>query len=180
MKTIKNNPAVLIDFLPTFAKKDFFLILGGSIFMIALSHLRIYLPHSLVPHTGQTLGVLLIGLSFGLKRALISTGIFLFARPFIGLPFEIHTSGYLLGMFIASGVLGYLSQKGYARKFSTLIPVILLAKLIIYTCGVIVLSSFIGWEKAFLTGVIPFIPSMVVKTIFCAAMLPVVYKVVED
>lgn len=177
MKVAKSNPVVLIDYLPQFALKDLFLILGGVAFMVALSHLRIYLPNSPIPHTGQTLGVLLISLSFGFRRSLAATGLFLMARPFIGLPIEIQSTGYLAGMFIASGVLGYMTELGWGRKFSHVLLLVFIGKLIIYSSGVMVLSNFIGWKQAISFGVVPFIPTMILKAILCAWMLPVAYKV---
>src|ERR1700743_3707354 len=61
-------------------------IVGGSLFIAALSQLSIPLPFTPVPLTGQTLAVLLIGAALGSKRGLAAVALYL-TEGAAGLPF---------------------------------------------------------------------------------------------
>lgn len=177
---MKSTPVVLTDCIPAHASKNILLVLGGVVFISILSHIRVYLPHSPVPHTGQSIGVILIGLTYGRNKAFLTTLLYLMVRPFIGLPLELTSSGYLAGMLLASLALGWMSENGWGRKFSQVIMQVFIAKLLIFGCGVIVLGSIIGFEKALYVGVVPFIPTMILKALLCAWMVPVAWKVVKN
>jgi biotin transport system substrate-specific component len=68
MTTIAPLRAVLIP--RTTALTNATLLLGGTLFMSVMAQIAIPVPGSPVPITGQTLGVLLIGSSYGASLGL--------------------------------------------------------------------------------------------------------------
>ena len=99
-------------------------IIGGVGFIAALAQISIPIPGSPVPVTGQTLAALLIGTTYGARLGFITFSTYLLAgiagAPiFAGSTHGIErvtgaTGGYLVGMLLASFVLGYLA--GQKRK----------------------------------------------------------------
>src|SRR4051794_850276 len=90
---------------------------AGIAILALLSQISIHLPFTPVPITGQTLGVLLIALTFGLPRAPWIVGSYLVAG-LVGMPvFAVApfgpTAGYLLGMLGAAFAVGALAHRGW-------------------------------------------------------------------
>jgi len=168
---------------PQDARKDLLraalLVLTGTIF-IALSA-RVQVPMWPVPMTMQTFAVLLIGMTFGARLAGITLLTYI-AQGALGLPVFASgvgmaslmgpTAGYIMGFGVAAVVTGYLADRGgatgYLRSFATA----LLGGAIIYALGTVWLAQFIGVERAFTLGVIPFVPGDVVKCALVALALP--------
>jgi len=83
------------------------LVAGGTLFLAALAQISIPIPGSPVPVTGQTLGVLLIGTTYGSGLGLTTFAIYLLAGiagapVFAGASYGIEkitgaTGGYLIG-----------------------------------------------------------------------------------
>lgn len=150
-------------------------------FLTALgAKLRIYLPFTPVPITGQTFFVILSAIVLG-KYALQSMLIYAFLGA-IGMPFFAAekpaiafkgftivfgaTFGYVFGFILAASILGYFIDSSLnARKLAYQISLISFATALIYLCGVSWLIFFAGmsFEEALLKGVLPFIPGDVFK-----------------
>ena len=84
---------------------DLSLALAGSILMALMAQIRIYVPFSPVPITGQTFGVLFLGAVLGGKIGALSM-VFYIVEGLSGLPvFAGVGSGpaYLLGPIAAAG-----------------------------------------------------------------------------
>lgn len=98
--------------------RDLLLVIGGSLLVAAFAQLRIVLPFTPVPITGQTLAVLLVGATLGKNRAGISMLLYLgmglagmpvFASGAQGLAYlSGATGGFLIG-FVAAAYLGWLA-----------------------------------------------------------------------
>jgi biotin transport system substrate-specific component len=66
--------------------RDLLLVLGGSLFVAALAQVRIPLPFTPVPITGQTFGVMLVGAGFGARLGFLTLLVYLL-EGILGLPF---------------------------------------------------------------------------------------------
>jgi biotin transport system substrate-specific component len=163
--------------------RDVFLVFGASLAVAGLAQVSIPLPFTPVPITGQTLGVLLSGIVLGSRRAALAMALYLLEGA-IGLPFFAGgrsglggpTTGYLLAYPIAAFLTGLLAERGWDRKPLTAALAMLTGSLAIFTLGALWLSSFVGGaQKAFLLGVLPFIPGDLLKTTIAAGLLPTIW-----
>ncbi len=159
----------------------------------ALAQGRFFLPDNPVPITFQTYGVLLTGGLLGFRWGLASAVVYYLAGM-VGVPvfqsggsgwqYVAHgvTGGYLLGFILATGVTGYMSQRGWNRGAS-LWPMTLSA-LLVYGPGLIWLAVFdFGWPaegQLFSSGMYPFIPGDIVKVMLAALTVGVLWKVADS
>ncbi len=67
------------------ALMDALLVVGGSLIVAGLAQIRIPLPFTPVPLTGQTLGVLLVAAALGSSRGAASLALYL-VEGLLGLP----------------------------------------------------------------------------------------------
>ena len=166
----------------TFVKNIFLIILGTILLTISS---KIQVPFWPVPMTMQTFVVFLIGAAYGWQLA----GLTLFAylvEGALGLPVFAKggglayligpTAGYLYGMFLASIIIGFLSQKGFADSYLLCLFSIIIGSIIIFALGVGYLGSIIGYDKAILAGLTPFIPSEIFKIALAVALIPSISK----
>lgn len=143
----------------------------GVGFLGALSQVVIPLPFTPVPVTGQTFGVALLALLWGRKRGWSSVGAYLVLGS-AGLPLfsrasslwvAAPTTGYLIGMFAAAGIMGMLSDRGFVRGFKRAFAAAALGSAITFVFGVAVLAQFVPDGQALALGWIPFIPGDLIK-----------------
>ena len=97
------------------------LIIGGVFFLAALAQIAIPVPGSPVPVTGQTLGVLLVGTTYGASLGFATFATYLLvgiagAPVFAGQSYGIEkavggTGGYLMGRLVSTFLLGLHAQK---------------------------------------------------------------------
>ena len=153
-------------------------VLGGVILMSLLAQVRIVLPWTPVPITGQTFGVAVLALLWGSRLSLVTFATYLFFGA-IGAPIFAGgisgltvgpTLGYLGGMLIASIVVGRLSDRGWANHFKTALGASYIGSMIIFSCGVFGLSFYIPKDQLFIAGVLPFLPGDLIKNILAAAI----------
>ena len=145
---------------------------------------RIYLPFSPVPITGQVFAALLSGVIcggiFGSISQIIYIGLgiagfnwFAAFSPSAGHLFTSPTGGYLIGFVIAPLVIGrYTDRYISARKFFSQIKLMMLGVGIIYIPGAIVLRLVMRltlWQML-LQGVIPFILVDLIKAFLAASV----------
>ncbi|NJN15174.1 MAG: biotin transporter BioY [Oscillochloris sp.] len=168
---------------------DLALVLGGSLFVALCAQIRIPLPFSPVPITGQTLGVLLVGSLLGPRLGLLAMLLYL-VQGAIGLPFFAGgeagwqrfagaTGGYLVAFPIAAALSGWLATRGWDRKFGSSILAMALSMGLIYLVGAAWLSTFIGVEAAIANGVLPFLLVDALKIALAGAALPGGWKLVR-
>ncbi|HZI27972.1 MAG TPA: biotin transporter BioY [Gemmatimonadaceae bacterium] len=188
MPETMSHPKVLIDSLWTRdgLARDFTLVLGGSLFIAAAAQLRIALPFTPVPLTGQTFAVLLLGALYGAKRG-AATAMSYLMLGIMGLPvfsaappgpaaLVSPTAGYLAGFVAAAWVTGSLSERGWDRKPITAALAMLIGSAVLFACGLLWLGRFTGWDLVIQTGLLPFIPGDLVKIALATALLPAGWK----
>ena len=159
------------------------LALGVAAMVGLLAQVRVILPWSPVPITGQTFAVLLAailmgrwwgGISMAMYVALGAAGIPWFNGLTSGLG---ATAGYMAGFILAALFLGYFSDRYIrARGFTSMLGLMLTASLvIIYVPGLIWLSFWlnstgISWNMASLLamGLTPFIVGDITKSVLAA------------
>lgn len=159
-----------------------------SIFFAGLTGLaaqiRIPLPFSPVPLSGQTFAVILSGIMLG-EFAVCSQAIYVILGA-VGIPWFAGfkgglsvilgpTGGYLIGFIFASLFIGYFTKK-YNRNFLKMLLVIAIANILIYLFGLAQLAYYMKFIKGsevslisvFFAGLIPFIPGDIIKIILAA------------
>ena len=167
------------------------LIAGGAIFLAALAQISIPVPGSPVPVTGQTLGVLLIGTTYGSGLGLATFAMYLLAGiagapVFAGASSGIEkitgaTGGYLIGMMVATFLLGVLAKRQLDQRFLTALPTMLIGTITIFAFGLFWLHYFTGndWNWTISAGLVPFIFGEILKIVIAGTSLPVVWRFVN-
>ena len=167
-------------------------IVGGVGFIALLAQIAIPVPGSPVPVTGQTLAVLLIGTTYGARLGVLTFATYLLAGV-AGAPIFAPagtsanhgidrligaTGGYLVGMLVASLVLGYLADRKADQKFRTSFPALLLGDAIIFTFGLLWLQQTLNlsWSQTIAAGFTPFILGEALKIAITATSLPLVWR----
>jgi len=165
-----------------------FLVVIGSLLLAASAQFKI--PLYPVPVTGQTLVVLLIGMTYGARLGGVTVAAYLFQGA-VGLPvfaggaFGIATlfgvtGGYLFGFLAAAVAMGKLAERGMGRTVTSTVIAMLIGNLVIYLMGATWLGSFIGFEKAVAVGVVPFLYGDFAKLIVAAGLMPVAWRLVKS
>ena len=149
-----------------------------------MAQIRIYLPFSPVPITGQVFAVLLSGVIcgglFGSLSQLIYIGLgiagipwFAAFSPAYGHLFASPTGGYLIGFVIAPWLIGrYTDRYIGARTFFSQIRLMMLGVGVIYISGAVVLALVMRltlWQTL-LMGVVPFILVDLIKAALAASV----------
>jgi len=167
-------------------------VAGGVGFIALLAQIAIPVPGSPVPVTGQTLAVLLIGTTYGARLGVLTFATYLLAGV-AGAPIFAPsgtsanhgidrligaTGGYLVGMLVASLVLGYLADRKADQKFRTSFPALLLGDAIIFTFGLLWLQQTLNlsWSQTIAAGFTPFILGEALKIAITATSLPLVWR----
>ena len=175
------------------------LIVAGALFVALAAQIRIQLPQTPVPITGQTLGVLLVGGALGLRRASLSMllylaiGLFLpvYAGGASGVDTFVSqdaagrwaigaTGGYLIGFVLAAALVGWLAELGWDRRFIGAVGAMVLANLVVYVFGVAWFMAATGRDLvgAVTLGVVPFLFADALKVVLAAVLFPVAWWVV--
>lgn len=169
--------------------RDLSLITLGALFVAALAQVRIQLPFTPVPLTGQTFAVLLAGAALGSKRGAASLALYTLMGA-LGLPFFAGgasglaymsgpTLGYLAGFVAAAYVVGLLAERGLERSVRTSFVPFLAGTLVIYAFGAGWLAVLFGIEQALRLGVLPFLIGDAIKMALAALALPSAWRLVE-
>jgi biotin transport system substrate-specific component len=179
-----SHPRVLIDSVWSRdgLARDLTLVFGGSLLIAAAAQVRIALPFTPVPVTGQTFAVLLLGALYGAKRG-AATAMTYLMLGIMGLPvfsaappgpaaLVSPTAGYLAGFVAAAWVTGALSERGWDRKPITAAMAMLIGSAVLFACGLLWLGRFTGWGVVLQTGLLPFIPGDLLKIALATALLP--------
>lgn len=164
------------------------LVFTGALFLAALAQVAIPVPGSPVPVTGQTLGVLLLATAYGANLGAATFALYLligiagapvFANQGHGVERLVGpTGGYLVGMLVASWVLGALAGRKWDQRFLSAITTMLIGNVIIFTFGLIWLHEYTekDWVWTFGAGLTPFILGEILKIIIAGTSLPAVWK----
>jgi biotin transport system substrate-specific component len=148
------------------------------------AQIRIYLPFSPVPITGQVFAVLLSGVICGgvfgslsqliyIVLGMVGVGWFAAGFPPSGYLFASPTGGYFIGFVIAPLVIGrYTDRYIKARTFISQIKLMMIGVVVIYIFGATVLALVMRltlWQTL-LQGVIPFILVDLIKASLAASV----------
>ncbi len=153
---------------------------GLSLFA-ALSQLRLVLPWTPVPVTGQTFAALLVALLWGsrLGTAVVAMAMLVVA-PAFGLQGSLWalgaTQGYLLGMLSATFLVGLLADRGWGRSWPQALLAVSLGTLVIYALGLMVLWLYVPRVELLSLGLWPFLPGDIVKAILAAGLSVKIHK----
>jgi biotin transport system substrate-specific component len=164
------TPATLTAVAGSSLLRQALMTLGGALFLAALSQVAIGYP---VPTTLQTLGVMLIGLTFGFRLAGATLATYLLAGaaglPFFA-PFALGTSGYLVGFLLGAAAIGWLADRGVTRTWIGTIGALLVGEAIIFALGVTWLAYALDMSAgaAIAAGLTPFILVDAVKLALAA------------
>ncbi len=187
---MKNNTTLINSLLSTYEintqYKNIALILFGTLLLAVSS--KIQVPFWPVPMTMQTFIVFIIGMSFGWKLA-FSTLIAYLVEGALGLPVFAKgggllylmgpTAGYLYGMTIAAGVIGFFAERGYNKSYIKSLISLMIGTIIIFVLGVGYLGSVIGYDKALAGGLYPFIPSEFFKIGLAVILIPSITRYIN-
>ena len=164
-------------------------IVGGTLFIAALAQIAIPVPGSPVPVTGQTLAVYLIGTTYGARLGFATFSTYLLAG-IAGAPVFAPaatqglarltgaTGGYLIGMLVATLILGALADRKADQKFKTSFPALISGSVIVFTFGLIWLNVSLNltWAQTISAGLTPFIFGEVIKIAITATSLPLIWR----
>ena len=187
---MKNNSTLVHLLLSTYKINTYYkniaLVLFGTLLLAVSS--KIQVPFWPVPMTMQTFIVFIIGMSYGWKLA-FSTLIAYLAEGALGLPVFAKgggllyligpTAGYLYGMAIAAGVIGFLAERGYNDSYIKSLISLIIGTVIIFVLGVGYLGSVIGYDKALAGGLYPFIPSEFFKIGLAVILIPSITRYIN-
>lgn len=164
---------------------------AGTLFLAGLAQIALPIPGSPVPVTGQTLGVLLIGTSYGATLGL-STLLTYLLVGLVGAPVFADgghglsrltgaTGGYLIGMLIAALVVGALAGRKWDQRVRTALVAILLGDAIIFSFGLFWLHTYTdkSWGWTLGAGLTPFIIGEALKIAIAGTSLPLVWRFVH-
>jgi biotin transport system substrate-specific component len=169
-------------------------IAAANILLALCAHMVIPVPWTPVPITGQTFGVLFVGVLLGSRRGGIALVLYLL-EGFAGLPvfqplglagparFLGPTAGYLMSYPAAAFVTGWLVERGaqidLARRANShfaglsLISALISGEAIIFLGGCVwlTLGLGLGWKLALDQGALPFIPGEIIKMALIVAAI---------
>jgi biotin transport system substrate-specific component len=175
----------------TTALSNAVLVVSGVLGLAALAQIAIPVPGSPVPVTGQTLGVLILGTTYGSTLGFTTFAIYIlagiagapvFANSGHGLDRIVGaTGGYLIGMLVATLVLGQLARFRLDQKFLTALPSMLIGTVTTFSFGLVWLHQYTGqsWSWAITAGLTPFIIGEALKIAIAGTSLPAIWRVVN-
>lgn len=157
------------------------LVVAGSLVLWASA--KIQVPFYPVPMTLQTLAIMAIAASFGMRLGIAAVLLYLAEGAFglpvfagtpekgIGLAYMIGpTGGYLVGFVLAVGLVGWLAERGFDGNVFKLFGVMLAGDVVIFALGIFWLGTMLGWDKPILDwGLYPFILGDVTKIALAAS-----------
>lgn len=172
-----------ISFLPTAALAPTLLrIVCGSLFIAAAAQISI--PFWPVPVTMQPFAIMLIGLLYSPSMAASIVGAYVM-EGLIGLPvfsgfagglsvLLTPKAGYILGFMPMAVAISVFARLAGASRIKLFMAAFVGAQ-VVYLLGLPWLASFVGWEKAFQLGYMPFM----VKEVLSAALAAVSVLVIK-
>lgn len=175
--------------LPRHQTATIALVVSFALLTALAAQVRIPLPFTPVPITGQTFAVLLSGAALGRVAGAASQGLYLL----MGLAFPFYaggasgwsyatgaTGGFLVGFVAAAWVIGTLAERDQDRTIVTSIPAFLTGNVVIYLFGIPWLASVAGVSltRAVELGFAPFVVGDLAKVVLAGAMLPMAWKLV--
>ncbi|SDR66206.1 biotin transporter BioY [Agrococcus carbonis] len=167
--------------------KDLLLVAAGIAVVAALAQVEI--PMWPVPITGQTLGVMLVAATLGMRRGIAAMGGYMAlglagAPVFAGFTGSIAaigkpSFGFIIGFIATAAVVGWLAERRWDRRPVLAIALFGLASLIPFAFGIPYMAAVLAamgapvdLAGALAVGFVPFIVGGLVKWAIAAAVLP--------
>jgi biotin transport system substrate-specific component len=182
---------VIAGVLPRRSVVTLVLVTGFALLTALAAQIRIPLPFTPVPITGQTFAVLLSGAALGSGAGAASQVLYVALGLF--LPFYAggasgwehatgSTGGFLIGFIVAAWVVGKLAESRQDRSVSTAIPAFLTGTIVIYLLGVpwLAHSLDVSWVRATELGLAPFVIGDLVKAALAGLTLPAAWRLAGD
>ena len=167
------------------------LVVSGVLGLAVLAQIAVPVPGSPVPVTGQTLGVLILGTAYGSTLGVTTFAIYILVG-IAGAPVFANsghgwdriagaTGGYLIGMLVATFILGQLARFRLDQNFLTALPSMLIGTITTFSFGLVWLHQYTGesWNWTIEKGLTPFIVGEVLKIVIAGTSLPAVWRVVN-
>lgn len=178
--------------LPRSGAMSIALVVAAAALTALAAQVRIPLPFTPVPITGQTFAVLLTAAALGWKLGAAGQLVYL-AVGVLGAPVftdgtggvEIirgATGGYLVGFVFAAALVGRMAEARQDRAFSNMFTAFILGSAVIYVFGVIGLIASTGWllPEAVEKGVVPFLLGDIVKAAAAGVLLPGTWRLLGE
>lgn len=169
------------------AARNVLLALVGTLALTLSAKTQI--PFWPIPMTMQTFVVLVIGMAYGSRLGAATVALYLLEGALglpvfagtpekgVGLAYMVGpTGGYLLGFVVAAWVCGWLAERDFDRSPLKSLMAMSVGHALIFVFGVAWLAQLMGFEKAFMVGVVPFWAATVVKTLLGVVTLPLAWK----
>lgn len=164
--------------------KETLLVLGGVLLIALFSQISI--PLQPVPVTLQTVGVLLIGLTYAPRPALVSMltylglgamGLPIFANMSAGAHLLVGpTAGFLAAFPVVAYGVAFLRERFNVSSKWGLLGLCVLGQAVFFVFGVSWLSHLMGFMPAIMGGFMPFILPGIAKAILTAAIASYLHK----
>ena len=145
-----------------------------AVLMALAAQVRLYLPFTPVPFTGQVLVVLLIGFVLG-RFGTLSVGMYLGLGAGLGwfsgqvglAAFSGVTAGYLVGFVIAAAMIGELVHRNKCENAARIALTMSVGAATILICGSVWLSFLLHLDiaQALLLGALPFVAVDAIKVL---------------
>lgn len=190
MSTPVARPLTLADIAAprSSALMNVLLVVAASLVTAGAAQLEFRLPWTPVPITGQTFAVLLCGVVLGARRAFAAQCLYLLEGA-CGLPFFAGgaaglarlvgpTGGYLVAFPFAAVLTGVLAERAWDRKPFTMFLAMLAGSVVIFALGLAQLSRFVPAAALLSSGLLPFIPGDILKSLLAAGVFPLAWKLV--
>jgi biotin transport system substrate-specific component len=185
MKTLENcpNQSVWMEHFQWFRSKvkasSLIQILGASLLIGLCAQIKIPLPFTLVPITGQTLGVLLAGGLLGRYKGALAVIVYLIEGS-LGLPVWAGgacgalrligpVGGYYFAYIVQAYLAGWFVEKQHPFSFLKTAMLLFLAGLVQLILGIAWFAFFVGINNVLIMGFLPFLPGCAIKTIVATA-----------
>ena len=193
MTTLAPSPRglVLADrVFPRSRVMDIALVAGGAALVALLAQVTIPLP--LVPITGQTLAVLLVGSTLGWARGALSMVLYALLG-LVGLPVFAPnadgshsqgvavvfgaTGGYIIGFILSAILVGWLAELTWDRKFLKALATFAAGTLSVFVIGLpwLGLVAHLDVPTTLAFGLYPFLIPGAVKAVIAAGLLPLAW-----
>ncbi|MFM9442059.1 biotin transporter BioY [Streptomyces acidiscabies] len=179
---------VLADLLPAGRVRDAALVMGGAALTGLAAQIAVPVPGSPVPVTGQTFAALLVGTSLGAGRGFLALALYAVAGV-AGVPWFAQGAsgagtvsfGYVLGLLLASTVVGALARRGADRNVWRMAGAVLLGEALIYAVGVpyLAYAADMSASQAIAAGLTPYLLGDALKAALAMGLVPGVWKLLE-
>lgn len=191
MSSVAVPAPVLADRIPKSVVREVALVVGLVALTAAAAQVRVPVPFSPVPITGQTFAVLLGAAAIGPLRSSVAQLLYLTIGA-LGLPvftgFESGwqimagaTGGYIVGFVVASAVVGAMARRGMDRRPAGMAGAFIVGSLVIYAIGVPWMAVVTGLPlaQALWSGAAIFVIGDAVKAALAAGLLPSAWRLID-